>query len=156
MDPTTYVKRKAASDVAAPRSQHIFLLGRNLRAKEKEIINKQFPVVLVYDAGLNSSEMDLSKMAFDALIIDIRIEANHFFLEVLKDQADKLGVPRTLLKQRFTNAKAVAAAYGANVIGDLSDHDGPNFFLTLLKKSLPRLESRLLTLAKKLFALLSK
>jgi hypothetical protein len=167
MDPATFLKRRQQNvaqqneAVLSPEQkeqaavpQLILVISRDLTAAEKKLLNKNFPRVIPYDAGLNSSEMDLSKMAFDLLCIDSRVPENQLFLEIIHPSASALGIPITLLKRKFCNGNALAEALGAYVIKCIEDIDGPNFFLQFVKKRLPKLQSRWVTLLKKLFALL--
>ncbi len=153
--PAEQVVPEKSVTLPAPK-QFILVTCRDLTADETKLLNKNFPRVIVYHAGLNSSEMELSKLAFDLLVIDARVDANHLFLEIIKDQAGQLGIPFLVLKKRLSNAKALATELGAYVISKVEDLDGSNFFLGLVKAKLPKLESRLWTLLKKVFALLSK
>jgi hypothetical protein len=166
MDQATYLKQRAANvaavvsvaqtDAAQPAAPKRFILitCRDVTIEEQAVLNKQFPVVIVYHAGLNSSQMDLSAMSFDLLVIDARPAENHIFMEAIKDQASKLNIPFIVLKKSKTNSKALASALGAFVVSEIKD--GANFFLTLVRSKLPRLESRFVSILKKLFALLTK
>lgn len=165
MDQTTWLKQKAgcasASEVASASvevqpKQFVLVTCRDLTVAENAVLNKNFPRVIVYHAGLNSSEMDVSKMAFDLLVIDARTPENHLFLEIVSDQCSALKIPILVLKKSLSNYKDLAKELDAYVLSKIEQLDGPAFFLSLVKARLPRLQSSWLTLLKKLFALLSK
>jgi hypothetical protein len=63
-------------------------------------------------------------------------------------------VPIIVLKKALSNSKELAASLDAYVLSKIEQLDGPNFFLSLVKAKLPKLQSRWLTLLKKVFALL--
>ena len=162
MDPATYLKRRQAGDaqqngdVSALPKQFILVTCRDLTVTESQTLNKNFPQVIVYHAGLNSSQMDLSKMNFDLLVIDARREENHLFLEIVSSQAKALNIPIIVLKKTLSNYKDLAVSLEAYVLSKIEQLDGPNFFLSLVKARVPKLQSRWLILLKKLFALLSR
>ena len=160
MDPATYLKRRtgdvSSSDVSASPKQFILVTCRDLSVAESQTLNKNFPQVIVYHAGLNSSQMDLSKMNFDLLVIDARREENHLFLEIVSSQAKALNIPIVILKKTLSNYKDLAVSLEAYVLSKIEQLDGPNFFLSLVKARVPKLQSRWLILLKKLFALLSR
>jgi hypothetical protein len=61
-----------------------------------------------------------------------------------------------VLKKTLSNYKDLAVSLEAYVLSKIEQLDGPNFFLSLVKARVPKLQSRWLILLKKLFALLSR
>lgn len=173
MDPATYMKRhdnvgKSQSDFpvrpeVAPKSQsdfpaptkYLLVTCRALTADENKVLAKNFQTIIVYHAGLNG-QMDLSKMAFDLLVVDASKPENHLFLEIVTPSCAQLNIPILLLKKKFSNCKALGEGLGAYIVSRIEALDGVNFFRSLVKTKLPHLENRLLTFIKKVFAFLSK
>ena len=167
MDQATWLKQKQENDVgkcappvgksAVSSRRAILSTCRDLTVAEMKLLNKHFPNVIVYHAGLNSSQMDLSKMVFDLLVLDMRKAEDHLFLEVVSPSCT---IPVIVLKKSFSNYKDLVAELAkvaqVFVISEVVDLDGDNFFLGLVKSKLPKLQSRIWTFLKKVFALLSK
>ncbi len=154
MDQATWLKQKQSTVEAALKAepkQIIFVSCRDLVDYEKKLLSKNFPRVIDYTAGLNG-EMDLSKIAFDLLFIDVRRPENHLFLEIVKPSCTLLNIPIIVLKRKFSNCKELVSELGPNAYSlyKIEDLEGPNFFFALVKSKLPKLESRIWTLLKKL------
>jgi hypothetical protein len=114
------------------------------------VFANNFKQILTYNASLSSS-FDLTKMAFDLMIIDASDDASHLFLEIVSPSCKQLNIPIIVLKLRFSNYKALANALEASVVTEIKDLGGASLLSYLTKTKLPRLENRLITWGKKAF-----
>ena len=165
MDQSTFLKQKAeASAVAtltgtAVTTKYILVTCRSLTTDESAILAKNFKTIIVYHALLNAAQMDLTQMTFDLLVLDASDAANHTFLETVTPSCVALNIPILVLKKSYSNYADLVAGLNATSsttvaypISRIQDLTGANFFLSLLKTKLPKLESRVITLLKKVFA----
>lgn len=157
MDSVTWQNRKRdkGASVEAP-TKFLLVTCRSLSSSEQKILSKNFKNIHLYNAALSSDNMDLTALTFDLLIVDASKRENYLFLEVVGGQCAALNIPIIVLKRRFTNSKDLALQLDAYVIDELADLTGPNFFRSLTKDKLVRLQSRIWTLLKKLFMLFVK
>ena len=157
MNQELWLKRRAECKAAVPSekpSKYILVTCRSLEDAEKRVLNKNFQQIHVFSSALDRP--DLSKLAFDLLVIDASQPANHTFLEMIAPSCTPLNIPIIVLRQSFSNYKKLAEDLGAFMISRIEDMEGPNFFLFLTKTKLRKLQSRWITLAKRLFRLLFK
>jgi len=90
------------------------------------------------------------------MVIDASLSENHTFLEMIAPSCAPLNIPIIVLGTSLSNFKKLAEDLQAYVISKIEDLEGPNFFLFLTKTKLRKLQSRWITLAKRLFRLLFK
>ena len=158
MNQELWLKRRAECAKAAPSekpSKYILVTCRSLEDAEKRVLNKNFQQIHVFSPTLDKG-LDISKVAFDLLVIDASVAENHTFLEMVAPSCTPLNIPIIVLRQSFSNYKKLAGDLGAYMISRIEDMEGPNFFLFLTKTKLCKLQSRWITLAKRLFRLLFK
>jgi len=155
MNQDAWLKRRAECKTAVHEkpSKYILVTCRDLEVAEKRILGKNFQQVHVYNSALDHG-FDLSKLAFDLMVIDASRPENHTFLEMIAPSCASLNIPIIVLKQPLSNYKKLAEDLQAFVIGVVEDLEGPNFFLFLMKTKLRKLESRWLTVLKRLFRML--
>jgi hypothetical protein len=143
-----------AAAVYTPPSKFILVICRKLTTIEQKVLADKFKCILTYNAALSSTH-DLTQMVFDLLIIDISKDAtnaSHLFLEMIYPSCKPLNIPIIVLKLRHSNYKCLASALEASVIKEIQEFVGDSLVSYLTKTTLPKLESRLITWAKKLFS----
>jgi len=160
MNHELFVKRRqeaaAAKGPQDKPSKYILVTCRALEDSEKRILNKNFHQIHVYSSILDQGRLDLEKLAFDLMVVDASVSANHTFLEMIAPASIPLNIPIVVLKQSFSNYKELAQDLQAYMISRIEDLEGPNFFLFLTKTKLPKLQSRWIVLAKRFFRMLFK
>jgi len=119
-------------------------------------LNKNFQQIHVFNSALDSGRLDLSKLAFDLLVIDASKAENHTYLEMIAPSCAGLNIPIIVLRQSLSNYKKLAEDLEAYMVSRIEDLEGPNFFLFLTKTKLRKLQSRWITLLKRAFRLLFK
>ena len=151
------------SDVAASTEkskQYILVTCRSCTDDEKKVLSKNFKSIVVYNSSLNSGNVDLSKMHFDLLVIDLscsKKKENHVFLEIVTPMAKSLNIPIIVLKRTLSNYVDLVEALEGFVLSKIPlDLEGQQFLNALVKKSLPKLNSSCSHLFNKLFSFLSK
>ena len=156
MNQELWLKRRAECAKAPQEkpSKYILVTCRALEDAEKRVLCKNFQQIHVFNSALDKP--DLSKLAFDLLVIDASKTENHTFLEMIAPSCAPLNIPIIVLRQSFSNYKKLAEDLGAYMISRIEDMEGPNFFLFLTKTKVRKLQSRWITLAKRLFRLLFK
>ena len=80
------LKAVSSEAVVAP-TRYILVSCRPLEDAENKVLSKNFKNIIVYNAALNSGNLDLSKMTFDLLVIDVSQKENHLFLEIVSPMA---------------------------------------------------------------------
>jgi hypothetical protein len=156
MNQELWLKRRAECAKAAPSekpSKYILVTCRDLDLAEKRILGKNFQQIHVYNSALDHA-FDLSKLAFDLMVIDASKAENHTFLEMIAPSCAGLNIPIIVLGCSLSNYKKLAEDLQAYIISRIEDLEGPNFFLFLTKTKLRKLQSRWVTVLKRLFRLL--
>ena len=158
MNQDLWLKRRAECAKQAQGdkpSKYILVTCRNLEDAEKRVLNKNFQQIHVFNSVLDKG-LDLTKLAFDLLVIDASQAANHTYLEMIAPSCAGLNIPIIVLRQSFSNYKKLAEDLQAYMISRIEDLEGANFFLFLTKTKLRKLQNRWITLAKRLFRMLFK
>ena len=158
MNQELWLKRRAeckAAVVGDKPSKYILVTCRDLTLVEKRILGKNFQQIHVFQHALDS-QLDLTKLAFDLLVIDASSAENHTFLEMIAPSCAPLNIPIIVLGCSLSNYKKLAEDLQAYIISRIENLEGPNFFLFLTKTKLRKLQSRWITVAKRLFRLLFK
>jgi hypothetical protein len=155
MNQELWLKRRAECKAAAPLekpSKYILVTCRELEVAEKRILGKNFQQIHVYNSELD--RLDMSKLTFDLLVVDASSAANHLFLEMVSPSCASLNIPIIVLKQPLSNYKKLAEDLQAYMVSRIEFLEGPHFFQFLTKTKLRKLESRWITVLKRLFRML--
>ena len=148
---------KASSDgtVVNPTS-YILVSCRPLEDAENKVLSKNFKNIIVYNSALNSGNLDLSKMTFDLLVVDVSKKENHLFLEIVSPMAASLNIPVIVLKKKYSNYSELVEALEAYVVSRIEDLEGQNFFNFLVKSKLPKLDNKCFNIFKKFLSVVLK
>jgi hypothetical protein len=141
--------KAVASESVVPPTRYILVSCRPLEDSENKVLSKNFKNIIVYNAALNSGNLDLSKMTFDLLVIDVSKKENHLFLEIVSPMAAGLNVPIIVLKKKMSNYDQLVEALEAYVVSKIEDLEGQNFFNFLVKNKLPKLDNKCSNLFKR-------
>jgi len=148
---------KGSSDgtVVNPTS-YILVSCRPLEDAENKVLSKNFKNIIVYNSALNSGNLDLSKMTFDLLVVDVSKKENHLFLEIVSPMAASLNIPVIVLKKKYSNYSELVEALEAYVVSRIEDLEGQNFFNFLVKSKLPKLDNKCFNIFKKFLSVVLK
>ena len=141
--------KAVASESVVPPTRYILVSCRPLEDSENKVLSKNFKNIIVYNSALNSGNLDLSKMTFDLLVIDVSKKENHLFLEIVSPMAAGLNVPIIVLKKKMSNYDQLVEALEAYVVSKIEDLEGQNFFNFLVKNKLPKLDNKCSNLFKR-------
>ena len=147
-------KKQDGVEVCVKPTKYILVTCRSTTAEENKTLSKNFSVIQVYNHELSS--MDLEKMAFDLLIVDVSKKENHLFMEIALPTAGALNIAIVVLKQSMTNYQDLVKAMDAHVISSVVSLEGEDFGKFLVKTKLPRLTSRWLYFLKRLWTYVTK
>ena len=149
------LKAVSSEAVVAP-TRYILVSCRPLEDAENKVLSKNFKNIIVYNAALNSGNLDLSKMTFDLLVIDVSQKENHLFLEIVSPMAAGLNIPIIVLKKKLSNYGELVEALEAYVVSRIEDLDGQNFFNFLVKNKLPKLDNKCINIFKRCLSVVLK
>ena len=131
-----------ANEPVVQPTRYILVSCRPLEDAENKVLSKNFKNIIVYNSALNSGNLDLNKMSFDLLVIDVSNKDNHRFLEVVSPMAAGLNAPIIVLKKKMSNYVELVEALEAYVVSKIEDLEGQNFFNFLVKNKLPKLDNK--------------
>ena len=149
------LKAVSSETVVAP-TRYILVSCRPLEDAENKVLSKNFKNIIVYNAALNSGNLDLSKMTFDLLVVDVSQKENHLFLEIVSPMAAGLNIPIIVLKKKLSNYGELVEALEAYVVSRIEDLEGQNFFNFLVKNKLPKLDNKCSNLFKRCLSVVLK
>ena len=148
--------KAVASEPAVQPTRYILVTCRPLEDAENKVLSKNFKNIVVYNSALNSGNLDLNKMSFDLLVIDVSKKENHLFLEIISPMAPGLNIPIIVLKKKMSNYVQLVEALEAYVVSKIEDLDGQNFFNFLVKNKLPKLDNQCSNLFKSCLSMVLK